>query len=132
MGSIAASAHELLLSRIALVKQKKHLEEEALRQSLKEIASSLKPVALIKESIHELVADKEVKEDLVTAGIKLGTNFLIAKVMGRNHSVKGFFGSMLVEQIASSVISKKVIPFLASLNEKDIAREPSINQEINN
>jgi len=125
METTCASSHSILLNEIALLKQKKRAEEELLKISLKEFALSLKPLSIIKSSLHELATDKAVKEGLVTAGIKLGTNFAIEKIMGRNRSVKGFLGSILVEQFTASLIAKKLVPFITGTFKQEENSETS-------
>ncbi|MGZ3901805.1 MAG: hypothetical protein ACXVDC_15870, partial [Bacteroidia bacterium] len=98
---------------------------------LKEFALSLKPLTIIKKSLHEFASDKIVKEDIVTAGMKLGTNFIIEKVMGRNRSIKGFLGSVLVEQLAATLISKKVSPLVTEIFKQNDGGEISLPEYSN-
>lgn len=101
MEKIKISSHTELVMRIMNLKAEKYTREEELRYSFKEFVYTLNPVSLVKESLHNLAEDREVKFDMAKIGINLGANFLIDKIMGRNRSIKGFLSSVLIEKLSS-------------------------------
>jgi hypothetical protein len=119
METIKITTHTELALRIMHLKSQKFAELEKFERSLKEFVVMHSPVMLIKDSLHELVGDKEVKFDLTKAGLNMGTNFLINKVLG--NSVPGFLGTMLLEKISSSLINSnasKIISGITKLVQK--------------
>jgi hypothetical protein len=108
--------HSELIIQIALVKSEKTRQEEALKYIIKEFSISLNPLSIIKNSIHELAADKVVKLDLAKVGLNMGANFLIEKLLGRNSSIKGFLSSLLVEKVSGGLISNNMPKILSVIN----------------
>ena len=98
--------HNDLLCHIAKLKDDKICQEIELKIKLNEFVKGLNPVSMVKDSLHELAQNKEVRLDIAKVGLNVGANFLIDSVLGRSKSVKGFLSSMLMEKISSIVIDK--------------------------
>ncbi len=118
MENTKISGHTELLLQIMHLKGEKFRQEEELKHSLKEFAYSLSPAQIVKDSLHKLASDKEVRVDLGKVGLNMGANFIIEKVLGRSNSIKGFLSSILVEKISGSIInnnSSKIISGISNL-----------------
>ncbi|MBL0309933.1 MAG: hypothetical protein IPP77_09725 [Bacteroidetes bacterium] len=114
--------HADLMIRIAQLREKKVEQEEDLKLTFREFANTLNPVMIVKQSLHELATDTDVKVDVVKVGLNLGTSFLIDMVFGRNRSVKGFISSVILEKISTSLINNnvsKIISGVSSLLDKN-------------
>ncbi len=98
-----------LIAQIKLIKFRRKIQEQDLSNSLTDFVSTLNPVSLIKDSIHNLVKDHEVRFDLANAGVQLGSDIVIDMVLGRYRSIKGFVGSVLVEKIVQPYIAPLVL-----------------------
>lgn len=109
------SGHADLLLRIEELKLEKFYWEETFKRSLNELVLSFSPVSMVKDSIHKLVTDKQVRTDLMTVGLNAGSDFIIDKVLGRNRSIKGFLSSLLVEKISSNYINKNSSTIIAGI-----------------
>lgn len=105
MENIKIINHTQLQLRIMHLRSEKFSQEIELKHSVKEFVYSISPVSIVKDSIHTLVQDKEVRFDMAKVGLNIGANFLIDKVVGRGRSIKGFLGSIIIEKISSSLIN---------------------------
>lgn len=94
-----------LKQKILQLRGDKERIEDDLKESFSNLAEALSPLNLAKNALHGMVHDNEVKGDLAQAGMSIGANFIIDRVMGRNKSIKGFLSSILVEKIAGKLIS---------------------------
>ena len=93
--------HAELVLRIMHLKSEKFSQEEELMHSFKELTYMLNPATIMKN----MAGDKEVKTSLAKAGLSLGSNYLIDKVLGRNRSIKGFVMSVFVEKLSNMIIN---------------------------
>lgn len=123
------SSHTELVLRIMELKAEKFNREEELRTSFKEFVYTLNPISLVKESLHNLAEDREVKFDLAKIGINLGANFLIDKLLGRNRSIKGFLSSVLIEKFSSFFLNNdnnisKIVSEVSKLMHPKSEQEP--------
>jgi hypothetical protein len=104
--------------RIMHLKAEKFTQEEELISSIREFAYTLSPLALVKDSLHNLARDKEVRADLTKVGLNIGANFIFDKVLGKQKSIKGFLSSLLIENISGALInnnSSKIISVIGQL-----------------
>lgn len=108
MTSSKINCSDDLSLRIAQLRIDKLKQEAELKIKFSEFAETLNPVLILKKSVHEMVVDKEVKDDLLKVGLNLGTNFIIEKVLGRK-SVKGYLSSVIVEKISTSLINRGIL-----------------------
>ena len=104
--------HAELLQKILQLQQQKKQQEQTIKMQFQDLTTALNPVALVKESILNLVAEKEVQQGVAKVGINVVANFVIEKILGRNNSIKGYISSLLVEKMST--------PFLSKLTEKFI------------
>ena len=102
--------------KILELKNLKLKQEIELKHSIKEFAYSLSPVAMVKDSLHELAQDKTVKLNLAKVGLNAGANFIIDKVLGKNRSLKGYIASILVENLSKIFINKNAPVFINGIN----------------
>ncbi len=117
------STHSELALRIIYLKSIKIKQEEEIKITFKELANSIHPVTMVKESLHELSLDKEVQFDLTKIGLNEGANFIIEKVFGKNKSVKGFVSTLLVEALSSTLINRNLPKIISSFT-KFLQRKP--------
>ncbi len=105
MEKVIISNHAELLARIKLLKYEKAFAEEDLKAKFKEYMATLNPVLIMKDALHRLANDKEVRMDFGKVGLNIGTTFIIDRLLGRQRSIKGFLGSLLVEKLSALFIS---------------------------
>ena len=96
--------NELLL-RIRQLKEERSIQKEQLKYAFEEFTDTLNPISIVKGSLNKLVKDKDVHVNLAKAGLNLGTNFIIEKVLGRSRTIKGFLSSILLEKISTPFIN---------------------------
>ena len=125
MENTVITSHTELLCRIAALKEEKLIQEDELNNDFREFVSSLKPLSVLKESLSELAQDKEAHISLAKAGLNLGTNFIIEKVLGRSNSIKGFLSSILLEKIATPFINNNVSKIASGIS-KLVHKKPEI------
>ncbi len=117
MENLKISNQSELQFRIMQLKSEKLSQEIELKVKVKEFVYTLSPVSIVKNSLRDLVSDKEVRFDMAKVGLNVGANFLIDKVVGRNRSIKGFLGSLLIEKVSSSFINNNT-SFIVSVFSK--------------
>lgn len=116
MENIKIINHTQLQLHIMHLKSKKLSQEIELKHSVKDFVYSISPLSIVKDSLHSLVQDKEVRFDIAKVGLNIGANFLIDKVVGRGKSIKGFLGSIIIEKISSSFINGNVSSIISGIS----------------
>lgn len=117
------SGHAQLSQRILELREEKQNQEAELKQKINTAVDSLNPLYMLKQSLHEFVEDKNVKTDLLKAGVNIGANLIIDKSLGKYKSIKGFLSSVLVENISTPVIYSGLSKLL-SVFSKEKDKEP--------
>ncbi|MGB4843171.1 MAG: hypothetical protein WBP16_01760 [Ferruginibacter sp.] len=121
--------HTTLTQRIVQLREDKKIQEEELKQSVNTALSTLNPLIMLKQSLHEFVQDKEVKSDIVKAGLNLGANLVIDKSLGKYKSIKGFLSSVLVESISTPLIYSGLAKLFPNLIKEDAPEaEEALNE----
>lgn len=115
MEKITIRNHQELLARIHALKVEKIACEEELKVTIKQFVTSLNPLAMMKESLHELANDKDVRLDASKVGLNIITSFILDRLLGRQRSVKGFLSSLLIEKLATIFIAKNGAPIVEEL-----------------
>jgi len=90
---------------IVLQEQKYDMDLELLKEQFHVTYESLKPVNLIKSLFHEVTASPEIKNDMVSNVIGLGTGFLSKKLLinGSHNPAKRVFGTLIQFAVANLV-----------------------------
>lgn len=101
---MSLNKHETLLLEISNLRQKRKLQEEALKDAWKNFADSMNPVSIVKDSLLKLTHDPEVKTELGSAAMHAGARLIIGKVLGKHSSIKGYVASVIVEKLYFSFI----------------------------
>jgi hypothetical protein len=96
--------HSSLSTQIDQLSERKILEEKQLKQSLMVLSTNLTPVAIIKNSLHELAADTEIKTDLLKVGINIGATLIINRLTQKDSTFKGMFYNFAVNQLSGLII----------------------------
>lgn len=105
-----------LVMRIMHLKQEKFRQEDELKYSFKVFVFSLNPVSFVKQTLHDLAEDSEVKYDLTKVGLNLGANLIIDRILGKNSGIKGFLSALLVEKISTSFISGNLSKIISGIS----------------
>jgi len=119
--------HATLTERILQLREDKKIEEEELKHSVNTAFSSLNPFNMLKQSLHEFVEDKDVKTDILKAGVNIGANLLIDKSLGKYRSIKGFLSSVLVESISTPFIYSGLSKLFPKHEDEETLEEESEN-----
>lgn len=98
------SNHEALVLHIQKLRAEKLVQEENLKFAFKELAVTLNPISVIKESLHDLAKNKEVRLDFVKAGANLAITLLLNQVLKKSVGLKGSIGYTLLKMIPPSII----------------------------
>ena len=69
-----------LLNKITLLKEKQKLDLQSLKSQFYETYESVKPVNILKKSLHEVVSSSEIKTDLLKVFVNYATNFVSNKI----------------------------------------------------
>lgn len=130
MESTEIASYDALLMQIRQMEAEKISRSDELQQKFTEVVYTLNPVSFVKESLHTLANDKEVHIDLAKVGLNLGANLVIDQVLGKYRSVKGFFGSVLFENISGYFINQNATKIMSGISKK-IFGKAHTNQSLN-
>lgn len=97
--------YDQLQIQIATLRNEKSYLEEDLKHSFFTFIATLNPLSFVKNSLHTLATDTEVQFDLAKVGLNIGANLIIGQVFGKYRSIKGFFRSVLAENVSSYFIN---------------------------
>lgn len=128
MEKAAITSYSELTLGIALLKEEKRKQEDHLKRSVSEFTESLSPLSIIKGSMKKLAGNNTVQSGAVAMGLSFGARFLIDQAFGGRLSIKGFLGTMLANNISSSLITKgapKVISAISSLFHRKAEKQGS-------
>ncbi len=116
MKNVSISNHSELEYYIFQLKTEKYNQEVELKNELKEFVKTLDPLSIVKKSLKNFVEDNEVKIDLAKTGLNIGANFLIAQVLGKSNSIKGFFSSILAQQVSTVLINNNYSGIISGIS----------------
>jgi hypothetical protein len=103
MASVKTDYQEVLSQRISQLHQQKLQQEEDLKLGFNEFTDTLNPIMILKKSLHEMVDDRALKNDLVKAGLHLGAHFLIGRIW-KKQTVRSYLSSVVVENLSDTLI----------------------------
>ena len=91
------SAVDSLKESIRLLEIRQAEEEEILKEQFKITYESLKPVNLIKSSLHEILGSHEIKNNLFETMVSIFTGFISKKIMvsSKSNFFTKIMGAML-------------------------------------
>ncbi len=90
------------------LKSDKFEQEQEIKRNFQMLGQSLNPMNVIRNSIQGLTKDNEVKTDLAIMVVKLGTNFIIHRVLKRYGGIVGFVGSIVLGKLSTSLIRNNI------------------------
>ena len=98
---------DILKEAISLLENKQAKELKLLKEEFHTTYESLKPLNLVKNTLHQVEASPEIKKDILTNTIELATNYLSKKVLTNpvHAPIKKVLGSIL--QLAMANILDK-------------------------
>ncbi len=102
------TGYQDLQERIEDLRNESSKAQQDMESAFDRVVTGLDPVTLVKSSVQQLSRDHGLKMDVVKAGMNMGANFLIDKIMGRRKSLKGFLSSILLEKYSQLFIEKGV------------------------
>lgn len=94
------------LNELILVEELKYANDLAQLKNQFDLAyESIKPINLVKNLFHQVTASPEIRNDLVSNVIGLGTGFLSKKLLlGATHNpIKKIFGTLFEFAVANTV-----------------------------
>jgi hypothetical protein len=112
MKSKALSPHADLKIRIMHLKSEKFEQEESIRHMSRSILYSLHPASLARESLHELAEDRDVQVSATQTAFKMGSRFLVYKVLGRFGGVFGMVGAAVAGNLTDRFLNDAAPKFL--------------------
>jgi hypothetical protein len=98
-----------LAEDIRLLKEKQALELQLLRDQFQLTYESIRPINLIKNTLHEVVSSSEIRNNILNNVVGLATGYLAKKILlGASHNpVKKILGTIFQFAIASAVAKRK-------------------------
>ncbi len=96
---------EALNERIRLMELKQAEEQRMLREQFLTTYESLKPINLIKKTLHEITTSQSIKGDLLSSAIGIASGYITKKVLiGTSvNPIKNILGTVLQVVVGNSV-----------------------------
>ena len=97
-----------LAEAISLLKNKQELELQILRNQFKLAYESIKPINLIKNTLHQIATSSEIRNNLLNNVVGLATGFVAKKLLlGATHNpVKKILGTIFQFAVANMVANR--------------------------
>ena len=106
MKNLQNNYHDALLQKINFLKAELQVQEVEIKFQFNDIVDSIKPIAILKQSIATLTNDNEIKIGVAKLAINLGTNYVIDTFINKNYDYKQQLFSMFTNRFPNSFLSK--------------------------
>jgi hypothetical protein len=127
---------DMINESIRLLQQKQALQLIQLKDQFHKTYESLKPLNLIKSTLHEATDSSEVKNDLLNNVIELASTYLSKKLLGdTSHSpIKRTIGTLLEFAMTTIVgnYSETIIASIENLLHTILSKKNKPNEEFYN
>lgn len=120
--------HTALVLQIIYLREVKQEQEAELKKEINAFIYTLSPVAIFKNSLQELVADKTMQHNLARVGVKVGVSFIIQKIIRKNSLVSGILSAVVTEKIAAVFTGNNFSEIVTGLGK--IFKTPSQEKEV--
>lgn len=116
-----------LEQKLLQLKADKTAQEQAIKETTKNLLNEFNPVRLAKNAIFELAEDKHVQTDVTKLGINFGLSILANKLVTRQKGIKGIMMTMLITKLSTFAIEQGAPYVLAGVskflhrNDKEVA-----------
>lgn len=97
-----------LVLRIHDLRWEVSIKEEKLQESFAELAKSVNPVSIAKESLFLLAEDENAQTNLTVAGIRMAIKLICNKLFGKDNNVHELISSVLIPNIPISFFNEKI------------------------
>lgn len=115
---------ENLRLKIAELKARKEIQEEALNASMKELTASISPMSVAMNGLQILAQDRNIQSTATGTALKFGTRFLALKVGKRYGGVFGAVAGVLVTVLSDKENSPKMLNLVGNLFKKKKKKVP--------
>lgn len=97
-----------LTEAIRLLKNKQELELQILRNQFQLAYESVKPINLIKNTLHQVATSSEIRKNILNNAVGLATGFVAKKLLlGATHNpVKKILGTIFQFAVANMVANR--------------------------
>ena len=122
MSNYKITTYEELTLRIAQLNQLKDTQEVELKNNLKSVYENFQLKNILKNTVKDLAADKQFRQDGIAAATGLATDMVVGRLFNKNNSIKGFITTLLVEKLALPLIKNnkdKILSFITNLVSKE-------------
>jgi hypothetical protein len=105
--SIAIVDYNSLQESIRQLKAQKLSQEAMIKAEITTAVNSLSPAKIVKDSLQNLISDKEVRVNIAKIGLNLGANLLTMRLFGRYRSIPVFLGIKVIQKVAGLFLKDK-------------------------
>lgn len=103
--------HSQLILRIAELRMYKNIQENELKDSFKEMASTLNLISFFKEA-----ANVDHPMELAKSGVNMVIDLIIDLVLGKHKSIKGYLSAVMVEKFTTMLVNNNLINIIYGIN----------------
>ena len=104
---MSINSKDELKTAIRQLEQRKVFEKESLIAGINDFRESIKPVNILKNSLHQISAEPSLGKKILAAGAAIGAGIVTKKIL--RHSSKKVIGNLAgtaLKSIAAAVIAK--------------------------
>lgn len=101
MKTNVADSHTALLLQISQLHKVKQEQEETLKRGIDAWIYTLSPMAVLKNSIKELLDDKTLQKNLVRVSVKVGVGLIVQKIIRKNNSLSEIVSAVVADKLGT-------------------------------
>lgn len=103
--------HSQLIGRIAELRMNKDTQEIELKESFKELISTLNLISMFKGSTNT-----DHPMELAKSGVNMVLDLIIDLILGKHRSIKGYLSAVMVEKFTTMLVNNNLINIIYGIN----------------
>lgn len=111
MEKVTIVNHSQLILRIAELRMYKDIQENELKDSFKEVISTLNLISMFKEATN---ANRPM--ELAKSGVNMVLDLIIDLILGKHRSIKGYLSAVMVEKFTTMLVNNNLINIIYGIN----------------
>lgn len=105
----------MLRQRIAQLELKKRAHARALHTKTQDLLDSVRPSGIVRDAVQEMAEDRDLQVSAAKAALKVGTRFLVFKVLKRFGGVYGAVAAAVAGSLSDKYVTEATPKMLSSI-----------------
>lgn len=106
MSRNSPSPYAMLNQRIAQLELKQRAHEQALHTKTQDLLKSVRPSGIVRDAVQEMVEDRDLQLSAAQAALKVGSRFLVFKVLKRFGGIYGAVAAAVAGSISDKYVTE--------------------------